>query len=71
MTSALRKAADLLNKTTVYVLCNTFGPVAVYDNADLACEMLAQAEESEDQQNNSIEEFVLNEHPDISSLLAS
>lgn len=70
MTSPLRKAANLLNKTTVYVLCNGLGPVAVYGDEDLAYEMLDKASERDDQQNNSVEEFVLNEHPDISELIA-
>jgi len=54
----------------IYVLSNTFGPVAVFDDEDLAAAILVSVADNENQQNNSIEEFVLNQAPDESELLA-
>lgn len=54
---------------TILVLSNSFGPIAVFDDWALADKVLESVADNEDQQNNSIEEFVLNEQPDISLLV--
>lgn len=71
MRDQARKMAEALNPDrTVFVLINSYGPVAVYDDEQLAANMLCSVEDEEDQQNNSIEDFTLNQDPARSELLA-
>lgn len=71
MLDQARRMAEALNRDRpIFVLTNSYGPVAVYDEEQLAANVLCDVEDEEDQQNNSIEEFTLNQDPDRSELLA-